>query len=71
MEIIEKIECTFCSKMYEVIVHDDESERVQWCSYCGEMIELSEEDEDDNWDRLFSCGNRLFINKSSNNRMSW
>jgi len=51
MEIIEKIECTFCSKMYEVIVHDDESERVQWCSYCGEMIELSEEEDDDNWDR--------------------
>jgi rRNA maturation endonuclease Nob1 len=49
MEISEKIECTFCSRMYEVLVHDDENEKVQFCSYCGEMIELSEE-EDDNWD---------------------
>ena len=49
MEIFEKIECTFCSKMYEVIIHEEDEEKVQFCSYCGEMIELQEED-DDNWD---------------------
>ena len=71
MEISENIDCTFCNKVYEVIIHEDEdekSERVQFCSYCGEIIELSEED-DDNWDTLITCRNRLFINKSSNNRM--
>jgi rRNA maturation endonuclease Nob1 len=49
MEIVEKIECTFCTRMYEVIIHEEDEERVQFCSYCGEMIELQEED-DDNWD---------------------
>jgi len=51
MEISEKIDCAFCSKVYEVIIHEeeDENERVQFCSYCGEIIELQEED-DDNWD---------------------
>ena len=49
MEIVEKIECTFCSKMYEVIIHEEDEEKVQFCYYCGEMIELQEED-DDNWD---------------------
>ena len=49
MEISEKIECAFCSRMYEVIIHEEDEEKVQFCSYCGEMIELQEED-DDNWD---------------------
>ena len=49
MEIVEKIECTFCTRMYEVIIHEEDEEKVQFCSYCGEMIELQEED-DDNWD---------------------
>ena len=35
--------------MYEVIIHEEDEEKVQFCSYCGEMIELQEED-DDNWD---------------------
>lgn len=50
MEISEKIDCNFCGKHYEVILHDeDDPDRVQYCSYCGEMIEVDEE-EDDNWD---------------------
>ena len=30
--------------------HEEEDERVQFCSYCGELIELQEEEDDDNWD---------------------
>ena len=48
MEISEKINCTFCGVHYEIIAHS-EDEEVQYCSFCGEMIELHEE-EDDNWD---------------------
>ena len=53
MEISEKITCEICSKVYEVNIHEEESEneRVQYCSYCGEPLELPEEEEDDdNWD---------------------
>jgi len=53
MEISEKITCPICCRVYEVIISEEESEneRVQYCSYCGEMIELlEEEEEDDNWD---------------------
>ena len=53
MEISEKITCPICSRVYEVIIGEEESEneRVQYCSYCGEVIDLQEEEEeDDNWD---------------------
>ena len=48
MEISEKINCTFCGVHYEIIAHSEDT--VQYCSFCGEMIELHEEEEDDNWD---------------------
>jgi len=49
MEISENINCTYCFKTYEILVHEDEDEIVRFCSYCGELIELQEED-DGNWD---------------------
>jgi len=53
MEVSEKITCEICSKVYEVNISEEESEneRVQYCSYCGEPLELPEaEEDDDNWD---------------------
>lgn len=42
-----KINCHFCLNAYEIIFDNDE--RPEYCSYCGELIDLKDE-EDDNWD---------------------
>lgn len=47
MENSIKINCSFCDVTYEILT--EEEDRPQYCSYCGDMIDLKEE-EDDNWD---------------------
>jgi len=42
-----KIDCSFCDSIYELLFEGDE--RPEYCSFCGELIDLKEE-EDDNWD---------------------
>ena len=47
MENSIKIDCSYCDVRYEILI--EEEERPQYCSFCGEMIDLKVE-EDDNWD---------------------
>jgi hypothetical protein len=49
MENSIKIDCHFCSKNYEILYEND-TQRPEYCAFCGEIIELVESDEDDNWD---------------------
>ena len=50
MEISEKIECTFCSRMYEVIIHEEDEEKVDEVEDEGEDKVDEVEDEDDDMD---------------------
>jgi uncharacterized Zn-finger protein len=47
MENSLKINCAFCSSSYELIFEQEDIP--EYCPFCGELIELKEED-DDNWD---------------------
>lgn len=50
MEILYELNCDNCGAEYELLIQEDKNEAPQFCPFCGSEVDLSDVDEETEFD---------------------